>query len=60
MNFAQSITGPWLVAGDFNEILIQNNKWGDSFINNTTFFDFWDCIYFCNLVDLGYSGSKYT
>lgn len=27
INFAHSITGSWLLAGDFNKILTQHDKW---------------------------------
>lgn len=52
---------PWLIEGDFNDVIIAaekfgeggrpiNNKWADSLTN---------CINYCNLLDLGFKGSRY-
>lgn len=51
--------GPCLIRGDFNEILHSSEKFGGRVINNSHSNNFIDCINYCNLVDLGYKGSKY-
>lgn len=55
-----SYTGPWLVAGDFNDVLGANEKIGDKTINSKHSKLQWDCINSCNLVDLVFKGCKFT
>lgn len=52
--------GPWIIGGDFNEILHSIEKFGGRSINNSRSNQFTDCINYCNLVDLGFKDSKYT
>lgn len=52
--------GLQIIGGDFNEILHSREKFGGRPINNTCLNQFTDCTNYCNLVDLGYKGSKYT
>lgn len=40
ISYSHSITGPWLVAEDFNEILSQNDKCGGESINTSRSSDF--------------------
>ncbi|KAK4389947.1 hypothetical protein Sango_2331700 [Sesamum angolense] len=49
---------PWLCAGNFNEILV-NPKIGAS-RPRRQIEEFRSCLYDCQLIDLGYSGYKYT
>ena len=51
---------PWLVLGDFNEILSEEDKFGGRRLNLNRAIEFKDCIDSCNLLDLGFSGPKYT
>lgn len=53
-------TDLWFVAGDFNDILSQQDKWGGNTINCSRSSRFWSCINHCNLIDLGFKGSSYT
>lgn len=46
--------------GDFNEVTEQNKKYGGNPINNTRVDAFTDCLNYCNLLDLGFKGSRYT
>lgn len=57
---SQSIKDPWLIAGDFNEILSQQDKRGSLPINISRNSEFWSCINHCNLLDLDFKGSRYT
>ncbi|KAL0291651.1 UNVERIFIED_CONTAM: hypothetical protein Sradi_7018700 [Sesamum radiatum] len=50
---------PWLCAGDFNEILLQEEKTGAP-RPRRQIEDFRSCLAFCQLADLGYSGHKFT
>lgn len=59
-NISNAINDPWLIAGDFNEILTQSDKWGGRHINNRKSLEFWSYINHCNLLDLGHKVSKYT
>lgn len=59
-NLSSNYKGPWLVAGDFNDILRQEEKFGGRKINRSRSSRFWSCVNFYNLVDLGFKGSRYT
>nr|XP_023888165.1 uncharacterized protein LOC112000298 [Quercus suber] len=47
-------------ARDFNEVLTGEDKFGGRSINLNRALDFKDCLESCNLLDLGFSGPKYT
>ncbi|KAF7812587.1 reverse transcriptase [Senna tora] len=51
---------PWLVGGDFNEILSPDEKWGVRDASLTRINDFQNCIGACGLIDLGFLGPKFT
>ena len=51
---------PWLVLGDFNEILSSENKLGGRPINIHRAMVFQQCLNSCNLLDLGFQGPKFT
>lgn len=48
------------MGGDFNEITCASEKFGERLINNNRMDKFLNCISHCNLMDLGFSGSRYT
>jgi hypothetical protein len=52
--------GPWLCCGDFNEVLLQDEHYGSTDRSVAQMELFRDCLDACNLVDLGYSGPKFT
>ena len=57
---AVSITDPWFVMGDFNDIALASEKSGGAafaFNRAKKFTDRWDA---CRLSDLGASGTKFT
>ncbi|XP_019244264.1 PREDICTED: uncharacterized protein LOC109224131 [Nicotiana attenuata] len=60
MYLADTYKGPWLVRGDFNEILCSTEKFGGRPISNPRSSRFADYLNYCQLVDLAYTGSKYT
>ncbi|KAL0428095.1 UNVERIFIED_CONTAM: hypothetical protein Slati_2984300 [Sesamum latifolium] len=51
---------PWLVAGDFNEILHQKEKNGMNRRPQSQRNDFKRCLDLCNLADIGYNGERFT
>lgn len=55
-----TLTGPWLVAGDFNCIMATDEKLGGNPPSLAAMSDFIDCSSDCGLIDAGFLGSKYT
>ena len=51
---------PWLMIGDFNEVLGGEDKFGGNQINLNRALEFKECLDSCNFVDLGFVGPKYT
>ncbi|XP_065639085.1 uncharacterized protein LOC136071559 [Quercus suber] len=50
----------WVMAGDFNEPLIDEDKFGGRGVNINRSLAFKDCLDRCSMVDLGFSGPRYT
>ncbi|XP_019241599.1 PREDICTED: uncharacterized protein LOC109221581 [Nicotiana attenuata] len=57
---ARDMTSPWLVAGDFNVILDEEEKFGGLPVSLNEVADFRHCVNTCNLTDLGFKGSIFT
>ena len=51
---------PWLMIGDFNEVLSDDDKFGGNHVNLNRALEFKDCLDKCNMVDLGFTGPKFT
>ncbi|KAI0498689.1 hypothetical protein KFK09_019587 [Dendrobium nobile] len=51
---------PWMVGGDFNTISNPDERLGGSFPNHHSMDEFNDMIIDCSLLDIGYSGNRYT
>jgi exonuclease III len=51
---------PWLCAGDFNEVLHQEEQMGINQRSEAQMSKFRDCLTDCRLADLGYSGYPFT
>jgi hypothetical protein len=51
---------PWLVLGDFNEILFSDEKEGGNPRPARMMQEFRDCLMDCELHDMGYVGDKFT
>ena len=51
---------PWLIVGDFNEILLCDEKEGGNDRPSIVMQNFRECLDDCGLVDLGYVGDKFT
>ncbi|XP_062079945.1 uncharacterized protein LOC133784673 [Humulus lupulus] len=56
---SMQIQGPWIVMGDFNDIMFSNERVGKR-CNKSPTQDFRDCVEKCKLEDLKYSGIFYT
>ncbi|KAM0917175.1 hypothetical protein ACQ4PT_009616 [Festuca glaucescens] len=50
----------WLCAGDFNEIVRQDEQLGGNVRSASQMERFRECLSFCGLADLGFSGYAYT
>lgn len=51
---------PWLIGGDFTDILSQEEKLGNLSMLYKEMEDFANYLSECGLSDMGYSGSTYT
>ena len=51
---------PWIMASDFNEPLIEEDKYGGRGVHVNRSLAFKDCLDYCNMVDMGFSGLRYT
>lgn len=52
--------GPWIIGGDFNEVLFNSENFGGNTPNMGRTNRFMDCLNYCKKIDPGYSSSKYT
>lgn len=57
---AESHNLPWVIAGHFNELLNSNDKFGGRKISITRSLLFKECLDKCNMIDLGFSGPRFT
>jgi endonuclease/exonuclease/phosphatase family metal-dependent hydrolase len=60
MNIAVSVHEPWMLAGDFNDIMSQDEKQGGALVNLRRCRVFQERVNKCKLLDLGAVGSKFT
>lgn len=51
---------PWVMAGDFNEILDGEDKFGGRSVNLSRAMKFQECLNNCRMIDLGFFGPKFT
>lgn len=51
---------PWLIFGDFNEILAQSEKWGGRNMLEQQLTEFRRVLFDCELRDLGFTGPRFT
>ena len=59
-NLHRKYTLPWLCAGDFNEILLSQEKLGGGLRSAAAMNEFREVVDDCGFMDLGYVGKKYT
>ncbi|GKV19127.1 hypothetical protein SLEP1_g29421 [Rubroshorea leprosula] len=53
-------TGPWVIAGDFNDVLSQSEKFGGGPINQKRVQAYSSCMNSCNMMDMGFVGGRFT
>ena len=51
---------PWVIAGDFNKPLLDSDKYEGRAININNSLLFKECLDRCNMIDLGFSGPRFT
>lgn len=63
-NLLQELAGrlslPWYIIGDFNDLMVMEEKKGDKSHPMFLLEGFSEAVMDCELVDLGYTGEKYT
>ena len=51
---------PWIMAGDFNEPLMEEDKFGGRGVSINRSLLFKECLDRCNMLDMGFFGPRYT
>ncbi|KAI9114763.1 hypothetical protein K1719_014461 [Acacia pycnantha] len=59
-NLALSMSGPWVVAGDMNDILSPDERVGGAAVIHSRIDLFHSRLQACHLTDLGFHGPKFT
>ncbi|KAI9109490.1 hypothetical protein K1719_019544 [Acacia pycnantha] len=59
-NFASTISNPWVVVGDFNDILSLNKRTGGADVNFSRIKSFQDRVQPCQLSNMGFNGPSFT
>ncbi|KAI9125072.1 hypothetical protein K1719_003688 [Acacia pycnantha] len=60
LNFSLSMSMPWVVFGDFSDVLSPSERIGGSGSNDFRMNLFYDRLHACKLSDMGSSGPKFT
>ena len=59
-NLAVNISLPWLLLGDFNDMISEEEKLGGLPVNRTRMMAFRNCLDKCGLIDLGFHWPRFT
>lgn len=59
-NVAQARNLPWIIGGDFNEMLSSDDKFGGRPIVPSRALLFKECLDDCNMADIGFQGPRFT
>lgn len=59
-NVANLHNKPWAIAEDFNEVLVEEDKYRGRMISTNRSLLFKECLDTCNMVDLGFNGPRFT
>ena len=51
---------PWVLAGDFNEPIVREDKFGGKPVSVNRSLMLKDCLDKCNMIDLGFTGPRFT
>ena len=57
---AELHTLPWIIAGDFNEVLMGEDKFGGRLVKIFRAINFQDCLNNCGMIDPGFFGPHFT
>lgn len=60
MHVANLHNKPWIITGDFNEGLADEDKFGGRRVDMNRSLISKDCLDACNVVNLGFSGPRFT
>ena len=59
-NLAMSISLLWILLGDFNDMIYEEEKLGGLLVNRTLIAAFRNCLDKCGLIDLGFHSPRFT
>ncbi|XP_075663215.1 uncharacterized protein LOC142632755 [Castanea sativa] len=59
-NAAKLHEKPWIIARDFNEVLVDGDKFGGRAINSNRSLLFKECLDYCNMIDMGFTEPRFT
>ena len=59
-NLAMNISFSWILLGDFNDMISEEEKLGGLPVNRTHIAAFRNCLDKCGLIDLGFHGPRFT
>ena len=59
-NLAMNISLPWILLGDYNDMISEEEKLGGLPVNRTRITAFRNCLDKCELIDLGFHGPRFT
>ena len=51
---------PWVITGDFNEVLLGEDNFGGKLVCISRVLKFQGCLNNCGMIDLGFSGPRFT
>ena len=51
---------PWIIIGNFNEVLAERDKFEDRAISSNRSLLFKECLDYCNMIDMGFARPKFT
>ena len=51
---------PWVIVGDFNKVLVGEDKFGGRTVNINRALRFQECLDTCKMIGIGFSGACYT
>ena len=51
---------PWVITGNFNEVLMNKDKFRGNAISISRTLRFQDCLNVCNMIDIGFAGPWFT
>ena len=60
MSVAELHNLPWVIAGDFNEPLLSEDKFGGRSVSVNRSLIFKECLDRCNMMDIGFAGPRFT